>query len=182
MPNWCQNELYVWGEIEELRNFVGAMKGKRPVYSDCMGDPESESYGYTMHALVPVPDDVLAAGYSEAGYNWCLENWGTKWDIREMLEEYDWDIEFWNDTEPEDHVEFIASFESAWGPPDKFFKKVAPMFEKLSFLLLYSEPGNDVSGYLYWDAGRLVDENQDDYEAYDRFLEKTELIAIRHTA
>jgi hypothetical protein len=34
-----------------------------------------------MASFIPVPPHILAAGYDDVGYNWCINTWGTKWDF-----------------------------------------------------------------------------------------------------
>ena len=51
------------------------------------------------------PEEDMASGW----YDWCVENWGTKWDIKyEYLEVEDDDV-------------VVVKFDTAWSPPNKVF-------------------------------------------------------------
>jgi len=87
MPNWCQNVMYI--------------KNHNPSLVEAIEE------GNLCHYIVPEPrdeDDEPTDGW----YEWRLEHWGTKWDIRcESVEVTD-DM-------------LVVKFDTAWSPPDKVF-------------------------------------------------------------
>ena len=86
MPNWCQNVMYIKNHNPSL---VTAIKE-----------------GNLCEHIVPMPpEEDMASGW----YDWCVENWGTKWDIK-----YEY-------LEVEDDDTLIVKFDTAWSPPDKVF-------------------------------------------------------------
>lgn len=160
MPNWCENELHIFGKAENIKHFMEANKGLPAQYKLSKWETEN---GYTypteprfcFNALVPTPPEVIEFGYDghykrakiiaeqgEAaatglidGYNWNIQNWGTKWDIyREnlSLENCGWE---------EGLTEFILYFDTAWSPPIAWLTTVAPMFPDLRFEMHYEESG-----------------------------------------
>ena len=93
MPNWCQNELSV--------------SSKKPVYIDnfikfVKSDEDEEVFDF--NKIIPYPKKYADAdkaqaewrkipgnenkygglevpdGFNHGGYDWCLKNWGTKWN------------------------------------------------------------------------------------------------------
>jgi hypothetical protein len=124
MPNWCLNKLTIMGPEADVQAFKAKAVGHSP-WDEPEGDPDVLNF----HSLVPVPEEVLKAGYESAGYNWEKENWGCKWGPSdpEILDER------------EGHVEY--EFYTAWSPPEQFLQTVAVQYPKLQFVLEYEEPG-----------------------------------------
>jgi hypothetical protein len=94
----------------------------------------SEDYPFNM--IIPMPDDILRdnltmeqrkASNGRNWYDWCVENWGTKWDA------YNIGTQRLSDTS------LYVMMETAWSPP-------IPIFEKLV------ELGFEISAY-YLDEG-----------------------------
>lgn len=116
IPNWCSNHIEVRGsdpaEIERLADAFDA-----------------EQF---CNAVVPVPKGVDA-------YNFCVENWGTKWDVDpyEACDRHD------------DGLGFSGSFDSAWSPPIA----IAETLREYGFevVLRYHESGMAFVGK--WDDG-----------------------------
>ena len=74
MPNWCSNKLTITGPKADVQAFKTKAVGHSP-----WEQPEKEPAVLNFHSLVPVPEEVLKAGYESAGYHWEVENWGCKW-------------------------------------------------------------------------------------------------------
>lgn len=123
MPNWCSNTLRVFGPTEDVSRFKAQATG----YSPWHATTEQEQTILNFHSLVPVPPEILAAGYNDAGYHWERDNWGCKWGACEASLADEW----------EGHLSY--SFETAWAPPIAFLEKLAPQWPTLKFLLDYEE-------------------------------------------
>ena len=67
MPNWCDNEVEIDGNAEELLELMTL--ARQPHYS--YEDSEHE-VKFLMDNLVPMPKEYLD---DTAWYNWRLENW-----------------------------------------------------------------------------------------------------------
>jgi hypothetical protein len=92
-----------------------------------------------------LPED----GYNHGGYDWCLINWGTKWN-------------FSNTTPPIDKEpgKIIYKFETAWSPPYPLIRKMSVMFPELIFTLKYWESGMGFKGvYKLQSNNTLIDKN-----------------------
>ena len=69
-------------------------------------------------------------------YHWCVDNWGTKWD---MCDKWSVDIE-------DGYAEF--GFNTAWSPPYGIFDKIKEDFPDVGISWFYDEPGMEFAGYL----------------------------------
>jgi hypothetical protein len=129
MPNWCTNKLVVYGPDEDVKRFKEKADGNSPWHAE-----DGEKSVLNFHSLVPIPPEVLSAGYDHAGYEWELKNWGCKWGACSAGLVYEW----------EGHLEY--AFETAWSPPIPFLSKLAPAWPTLTFLLDYEEMGIGFKG------------------------------------
>ena len=127
MPNWCWNDLYVAANdneaVAQLQEFV----------EKSLVSPEKneihDGTGFSFAGTHPIPDP-------DNWYNWSIENWGTKWDACEPNISH-------NTTDY-----FSVNFESAWGPPLEWMKKVSEDYPLLTFTIEYEEPGMCFGGRL----------------------------------
>lgn len=130
MPNWCHNKLTITGPEVDVRSFKEKAAGHCPWYKP----DETEIEVLNFHSLIPVPDNVLQAGYEAAGYDWERANWGCKWgaDNAQLLDE--------------GGTCLIYEFDTAWSPPMQFLQTVAKQWGALQFVLDYEEPGMGYKG------------------------------------
>ena len=124
MPNWCQNVVYINNEDTTK---VDAIVSELAKGDKCK----------LFESLLPNP-----AG--EWQYDWCVENWGTKWEASVY------------DYHTEEGGRLYISFDTAWGPPIAFYE------------FLYHE-GYDVEGFYREEgmafAGWFID-GEDNYYNY----------------
>jgi len=167
MPNWCENELRVTGDAGKLKAFREAVKSEGKLLDANKLIPYPEHFrrldeiasAWDQAHLVggKFPEGVSLAdqpqdGFNSGGHEWQTENWGTKWGFC--------DVEVAD--EGEGYVEFI--FTTAWGPLIPLIKKMGEMFPDLTFDLTYREGGVGFQGTLLIENGRVVKEEQGDYE------------------
>ena len=151
MPNWCSNSL-------TLKHDDPAMITKAA---------EALKKGNFFDTFIPCPTqlkeavassgeeykeqnekNVAETGYA-SWYDFCVNEWGTKWDVESYNEPDIWP----------DGKTLQTSFDSAWSPPIEGFRKL----DELGFTVeaLYYEPGMGFCGD-YTTAG---DESFYDYSS-----------------
>ena len=108
MPNWCDNSL-------TLRN---SDKSKIDAVEAVLADKENQQLFKHLR-----PYD------GEWEYDWCCNNWGTKWESRII----DW--------ERLDDGEIIIYFETAWAPPTILYDYLMELDEGWDIEAYYHEPG-----------------------------------------
>ena len=137
MPNWCLNKLTVeHDDPAMLDRFVQAYNA-----------------GTVCNEFIPMPADI-----GDGWFEWCVDNWGTKWDIGADV-----------GTEREEYHGLKAtvvgnqancSFDSAWSPPMGLYEKLVELGYNVK--ASYFEPGMAFCGI--YDNG--VD-NFVDYQSKD---------------
>jgi hypothetical protein len=99
---------------------------------------EREISLFDFNTLLPMPKELegtKSPGDDPNWYDWRIEHWGTKWDADGVSVE-------WVLNENKEHALFY-SFLTAWGPPDKLLKAIAPLFPTLTFDLRSCDPAMD---------------------------------------
>ena len=140
MPNWCMNNLTVsHSDPAKLQEFVDAYNS-----------------GKTCEHYLPVP-----SGYydDERWYDWCIQNWGTKWDFGKR--EHD-------DPVAIEGNKVEVSFDTAWSPPVEFYQKLVELDYNIRGS--YFEPGMSYCGI--WDNGI------DNYIEYGMMENKEDIIPV----
>lgn len=121
MPNWCANST--------------TFKHEDPEQITRLKTAFLEDKLFTEFA--PLPADI-----GEDWYHWCIENWGTKWDV-DGSDDGVVDLK---------ENEITLYFDTAWSPP-------------LEFYIALENLGFTVEGYYYEEGMNFVgkwDENGDD--------------------
>ena len=127
MPNWCDNDLRVEGNKALLKVFQEYVKGPANVLNPSEGETD-----FSFHKILPIPDEILA-NHNRGGmkwYDWCVENWGTKWQPTEVFSE-------------EDSLGVWCAFDTAWSPPEGVILKASRTFPELLFRLTATPEGED---------------------------------------
>ena len=127
MPNWCLNKLTISHENRsKVMQFVR-------VYKE----------GKVCDHYLPVPrtDDgelIIDQTHPDYWYDWCVNNWGTKWDIGSD----DGEVRGLNPTIVDN--EATMGFDSAWSPPIGLYEEL----DRLGFMVdaTYFEPGMGYCG------------------------------------
>ena len=133
MPNWCQNELQIFGPREDLQRFKAAAVGCNTWPTADRADKEQPSV-LSFHTLDPIPPEVMAADYNLVGHPWELANWGCRWGCGDAVlvdETNDW---------------LLYHFDTPWSQPVPFLKRLGPRWPSLTFVLTYEELGNAFKG------------------------------------
>ena len=158
MPNWCENELKVEGDKKLIDVFVEVAKSENgPLslnqfvpYPKCFQSKKLEekyrSDGFNSYGF---RDDILG------GYNWCILNWGTKWDLSEVK---------MTRKDNGDKSVLIFNFDTAWSPPTIALLRIASIFKKLNFTLRFWECGNAMRGIFQVKKGKLIKDDNYEYK------------------
>jgi len=163
MPNWCANAIAIKATeyesarmIRELDNHLkeggGLISFFLPIPPE-LNDPRTGSFGGEDADEKDALRQSLLEKYGCSGwYDWCLNNWGTKWDTKPD--------DFFLDG---DSMELY--FDTAWSPPIKFYEE---LFERFNFEVnaTFVEQGANYIGY-YVDGDYQTDEFISDDFDYD---------------
>jgi hypothetical protein len=133
MPNWCSNSVILKhkdhtfiararqaAEKDGLLNeFIPVPKDLKETISGYMGDDEEQKQLEIQQAY-----NIKNYGYAN-WYDFCVNEWGTKWDVTGEVEDYDGGI--------------LIYFDSAWAPPIGAYEKLKSM--GFDIQATYYEPG-----------------------------------------
>ena len=125
MPNWCANLLEVNGLVLNKLAFLESLHGEIVPTMAAGTNPSV----ITLTKIKPYPE-------GNWDYDWCVEHWGTKWDIEAELINRAW----------EGNDNLLIRFDSAWSPPEAAFRELPTMFPDLCFSHIYAESGMNYSG------------------------------------
>jgi hypothetical protein len=151
MPNWCLNNLRIshkdpkmmeravraWNDGHFLQEFLPCPKFLTDTMSGCygkMGDDPIQNYQIELHNFQTALNKKYF-GFTD-WYDWCVSNWGTKWDIG-LRAEYGERAELKGDC-------LTLDFESAWSPPLAAYTSLEEM--GFSIEAYYYEPGMGFCG------------------------------------
>ena len=151
MPNWCYNRVKVYGDentVEQLKEIHDIFENYKDPFNQIFPIPDFKNIPNEKGEL-PILEqhkndkgEVLWETFNfpdgkndDRWYHWCIENWGTKWDVSEL------DIEYMDDEILE------LTFSTAWSPPEGVIEKLKEKYPDLSFSCFYDEPGMEVAGY-----------------------------------
>ena len=150
MPNWCENRLIVTGPKAELLKMTREVETPTPpttppeeVMARILNKPENEYSVLDFSRIIPSPNN-------EWDYDWCVANWGTKWDARSpVLSLRKGSVRY--------------DFSTAWSPPEPIVKKLGEQYPLLTFTLSYWEGGAGYQGRLKIAKGVVMEEKSGDY-------------------
>jgi hypothetical protein len=151
MPNWCNNTLELQHDDPEMiTRAKAAFKDGKLLNEFCpvpeslhivagsVGDPDEQK-----KLLEDTARNIAVHGYGN-WYDYCVNEWGTKWDIGG---------DDYNEPIDEGPNKVIMSFDSAWAPPTAAMDKMMDL--GFSVRLYYYEPGMCFAG--------IYSEDGDDY-------------------
>ena len=148
MPNWCNNTVEIthkdpakmYALVEAINegkfcNFAKPVPESLNIVAGKVGDPEEQMMLEAKEEL-----NLEQHGYRN-WYDFCVNEWGTKWDV----DPYD-KVEY-DDQHDKNGITF--GFDSAWSPPIGVFEALVEQgFEVRAY---YYEPGMCFAGV--WDNG-----------------------------
>ena len=150
MPNWCYNRITVYAEentadkLEELKEIFETKQPFNTLFPipDFKNIPNSKGELPKLEQHKNPDGSIMWETYNfpdgkndDRWYHWCIDNWGTKWDINLVGAEVD-----------ESYAEF--EFQTAWGPASGIFDKIKEDYPDVGISWFYDEPGMEIAGYL----------------------------------
>lgn len=139
MPNWCNNNINIYGDEGTISTLTSVLKGLK-------------SNDYVFQSLIGIPSHMSEADYKDKWYDTNIEWFGTKWDI--SADEHAF-------TFGKEEISFFC--ETAWSPPIQFLENLCKMY-KINAYIFYSEGGIGFAGQtdFIWTDGEL-DINDQEY-------------------
>jgi hypothetical protein len=151
MPNWASNHITIRGSNQrEIAEIAEAMNQGRflgsviPVPEDLNREGAASHGGDNADVYEKIREENLAKHGFGNWYDFCVNRWGTKWEV----DCQDVEVE-------DDGLTVSASFDSAWAPPIGIAEELVD--RGLQVTLYYYEPG---VGYV----GKYEDGQDDIYE------------------
>jgi len=145
MPNWCENDLTLLGKTKDIEKFKEHVETSKSILDENTIVP----YPDTFNKMDEEDDEYSSSGFNAGGYEWCVENWGTKWGIcdPEIIDEWDY----------KDESEMVYSFRTAWSPPTPLIEKMSEMFPDIEFDLRFFEAGMAYNGVYRIKNGVIIE-------------------------
>ena len=149
MPNWCNNKVKVFGDnSEQIARVAEIFKDEKSVFNNIIQSPdwkrlpnEKGEFPKLEQMKNPKTGEVMWETYNfpdgkndDRWYHWCIENWGTKWELSELDIEYDDEV-------------LELTFSTAWSPPEGIMEELKDKYPDLGFSCFYDEPGMEIAGY-----------------------------------
>ena len=143
MPNWCDNTITIKGKAQKVND----------IYQRLIKDEEDG----LCSILHPMPKNTFTGNLGQKEreqcaeenipnwYDWCISNWGTKWDTCDG----DWQYEDAGDGE----AILTGSFQTAWGPPIGVYEHAQEAHPELYIHAMYYEGGCAFAGIWETDVG-----------------------------
>lgn len=156
MPNWCDNTLEInHSDIKMMRRFVKGWNRKSLLNEFIPVPPELSDGSMNWKRIMELQNEKRNREYADemdkfreelnlkyfgyrGWYEFCLDNWGTKWDIG-----YDLDCGDYL-TADSARKPITVRFYSAWSPPTDAYRKLSEM--GFSIRAYYYESGMGFCG------------------------------------
>ena len=149
MPNWCENRIDVKGNPADILKMAEVIKGEKTEFDFDKVIPYPE-----MYAKLDADDvEWHSKGFQAGGYDWCIDNWDTKWNTDGAQ------IDVYGDGA-------TISFLTANSPSLKVTGALSKMFPDLLFVHNYEEGGMDYSGFVEFKGGKSKTEAQGGYNRF----------------
>jgi len=159
MPNHCVNFLEISdNEGDNIKQVIDAIEGERLIdfskiipYPERFAEMDAVAEAYRKeHGYAGAPKD----GFNSGGYEWCIENWGTKWNAYKI------------EVVERDEYRIVIKFETAWSAPRPVIIKLAEMFPQYQFNHEWFERGSAFCGSAQYDEGELKYEAESEYYGF----------------
>tara|TARA_R110000737_G_scaffold273804_1_gene280621 strand:- start:151 stop:564 length:414 start_codon:yes stop_codon:yes gene_type:complete len=135
MPNWVTNELIVEGDKKDVKKFLKQM-GDEIDFEKIIPKPEN---CFTDDISMKDREKCEAEGIPN-WYDWCIDNWGTKWNAchQEKCEQVDGGA----------YISLTYKFDTAWSYPEPIIEQLRKEWDKLEFYGGWIEEGYQSCGQI----------------------------------
>lgn len=171
MPNHCENELYVYGSPKGIKEFIEFARATVHEQDETISCDKFIPYPQRFKDLDEIASRAVQEmsklpkaewdymkipkdGFNSGGYQWCVDNWGTKWGMYDFSE---WKI---------DECSAFISFLTAWSPPQLVVRAMAEQFPKLRFVLKYYEKGRAFQGVFEVKGSEVLRDECSEYRGH----------------
>ena len=167
MPNYCNNVVEIRGPQKVVKALVDHKLDFMKIHPypkdlDITAGREGPDDSPEQKALVAAEQSNLAKYGYKNWYDWCVNNWGTKWnaggDNDAMMVDYDED--------QGDQGIALFQFDTAWAPPLGVLEKLMDTHPELSIECRYHEPGVGFFGVWTDGSDRCYDNIQGSQDAF----------------
>ena len=181
MPNHCNNKLGITGPIKDVEDFIVIVTNESPA-------PDADKYELFKN-LIPMPkalegttspskennEELLSQYGANNWYDWCNQNWGTKWgdynlsaENIEYITEIKYPVLENGDKDYDNGVSVLTDYASihfeydtAWAPGcNELAEAIVNRFPTLNGFISYEEPGMCFAGHLIFSEGKIVVDEQ----------------------
>lgn len=199
MPNYCNNVVEIRGPVKVVKALVDHKLDFQKIHPyppelDIVAGRSGADDSPEQKALVAAEESNLKKYGYKNWYDWCVSEWGTKWnaggDNDAMMVDYDEDVD--------NQGTALFQFDTAWAPALGVLQKLMDDHPELSIECRYYEPGVGFMGVwtdgqdrcydniegskdAFWqsDDGRLLDETFDIVESMQEWEADQETEAER---
>lgn len=170
MPNHVEQDLVVTGPVATLQEFIKFAEEEEDVFST----PEKVKI-LSANKFIPYPEEfqklddaaeeahekgdyAVKDGFNSGGYQWCIQNWGTKWGI------YDATIVSQKLIGKKGKIKYTS--QSAWSPPLPVVDAMSKKFPDLKFDMKYYERGMAFKGHYVVQNGEVLTNEESAYHGH----------------
>jgi len=110
MPNWCCSTLDITGPKDEIKSIIQTNLDFEKILPT-PADLDSDTCVCSKMTEFQMQSNLATYGHELLWYDWCVENWGTKWPANNV------ELEVINDTAIQ------VTMDTAWSLPLEILKK-----------------------------------------------------------
>jgi hypothetical protein len=141
MPNWCDNDLFIYGSEQDLKKIKEQVTNEAGEFDFGKIVPEPTTPDYFKDNLSS--EDMKQHPLN--WYEWRIENWGTKWNASDSQigEVKDDQLQVW--------------FNTAWAPAIPVTTELSKQYPNVRIEHKYIEEGMDFCGVIELQNGEELD-------------------------
>jgi len=129
MPNHVSHVFTITGESENIQNFISRCISKDGEFNFSSLVTKPEILDRTISGITnemqtaeykAIEKEAIETTGFNNWYNWCIENWGTKWNAYNTFYDHN-----------DDFIQF--EFDTAWSCPEPIFNALAKQYPTMKF-------------------------------------------------